>query len=124
MNKIVKRELEKIRANITYDDSTTHIVIPKQVTPPESVDIKVNHNYNIYVEDYILKQPSNFSLSTNWNNGVVPISKYMNICVIQRLSNMIQVDACGYDVISQRTKSDSYMGLWLPVESIHIIKEI
>lgn len=123
MNKIVQRELEKIRANIDYNDNTTYIYIPKS-GQLSSVDLQVDHNYNIYVEDYILKEPSNFSLSTNWNNGVVPISKYMNICVLQRLSNMVQVDACGYDVISQRTKSDSYMGLWLPVESIHIIKEI
>lgn len=124
MNKIIKRELEKIRYNIDYDDNTTEIFIPKGLNETISVDVQVNHNYNIYVEDYILNEPSNFSLSSNWNGGVVPISKYMNICVTQIMNNMIRVDACGFDPIKKTTKIDSYNGLWLPIDAVHVIKEI
>lgn len=124
MNKIIKRELEKVRINLEYNNDTTEIFIPKGNNQTITVDLKVNHNYNIYVEDYILNEPPNFTLSTNWNGGVVPTSKYMNACVTQVLGKMIRVDACGYDPIKKITKPDSYVGLWLPSQSIHVIKEI
>lgn len=123
MNKIIKRELEKVRVNIQYDDNTTEIVIPKSNVSVK-VDLQVNHNYNIYVEDYILHEPPNFTLSTNWNGGVVPKSKYMNICVTQIMGKMIRIDGCGFDIQNHTTSTDSYIGLWLPRESIHIVKEI
>lgn len=123
MNKIVQRELEKIRANIDYNDNTTYIYIPKS-GQLSAVDLQVDHNYNIYVEDYILHEPSNFSLSTNWNKGVVPSSKYLNICVISKMKDMICVDGCGWDNINNVVKADCYTGLWLPQSSIHVVKEI
>lgn len=124
MNKIVKRELEKIRANINYDDNTTEIVIPKNYKSTISVVLQVNHSYNIYVEDYILHEPPNFTLSSNWNGGIVPISKYMNITVTELLGKMIRVDACGFDIVNNITLPDTYLGLWLPQASIHVVKEI
>lgn len=124
MNKIIKRELEKVRFNIDYDDDTTVIKIPKDARATITVDLKVNHNYNIYVENYILNEPPNFTLSSNWNQGVVPKSKYMNICVTRVMGKMIQVDACGFDVEHQCTLPDTYAGLWLPSAAIHVVKEI
>lgn len=122
MNKIIKNELEKVRATLpSYDDNTTSIFIPKKETI--SIDIKVNHLYRIMIEDYIINEPSNFTLSSNWNKGIKPTSKYLDVQITQVQGNMIQIDGCGIDMKTGTQQSDSYVGLWLPRKSITVIEE-
>lgn len=127
MNKIILRELEKIKANMSsYDDSTTLIHIDKREDnskTSDSVTLKIGTKYRFMVQDYILKEPQNFSLSSNWNNGVIPVSKYMEGTVTNIQGNMIQFNSVGFDVNTNTEKEDRYLGLWLPRKSITVLGE-
>lgn len=123
MNKIIKSELEKVRVEMTpYDDTTTFIKISKK-NSSQDTPIEIGHVYRIMLEDYIINEPPNFTLSSNWNNGIKPASKYLNIRVVDISGTMIQVNACGFDIILQCEKDDSYIGLWLPRNSVTVLGE-
>lgn len=126
MNKIIKEQLDRIRANIEYDDNTTEIFISrdKPVVVPGIVGLQEGHTYNIFVEDYILHEPPNFTLSSNWNKGIVPKSKYMCACVIRLNGKMVQVDARGYNPDTGESNKDCYYNFWLPSKAIHIVEEV
>lgn len=124
MNKYIKRELEKIRAKSTeYDDNTEVIHFYISNTPSPTVDqqFTLGTRYRIQVENYIIKEPKTFTLSSNWNNGVVPTSRVMEGVVTRVQGNMIQWDLQGFDNEAQVLKSDTYRGLWLPRKSITIL---
>ena len=127
MNPVVKRELEKVRIPLPeYDDDTTILHIPKQGNSSEAVThtIEVSHCYLIQVADYVLNEPPNFTLSSNWNKGVKPVSKFLKVQIDTIMGKMIQVSGCGYDWQSQADKSDVYSALWLPLASIGVIEEL
>ena len=123
MNIFIKKELEKIKANMSYyDDSTTHIHIDKRSSNNNQVeDFEVGLKYRIMIEDYILEEPSNFTLSSNWNNGVKPVSKILEGTLKKIQGNMLQWDLVGFDENLQCEKSDKYIDLWLPKKSITVL---
>lgn len=124
MNKYIKRELEKIRAKSSdYDDSTEviHFYISDTPSPTSDQQFIIGTRYRIQVENYIVNEPKTFTLSSNWNNGVVPISRVMEGVVIRVQGNMIQWNLQGFDNEAQVLKSDTYTGLWLPRKSITIL---
>ena len=124
MNKFIKKELEKIRAEYTpYDDSTTAIHFYKSRTgaPVSNQEFVVGTKYRIMIENYILHEPQNFTLSSNWNNGIIPKSKILEGKLIDIKGNMLQWDLIGFDDDKQCIKDDIYRGLWLPKESITIL---
>ena len=64
MNPVIKRELEKVRAQLPeYDDSTTLIKISRDTTSP-SPSLKEGGIYLIELADYVLNEPPNFTLPT------------------------------------------------------------
>ena len=79
--------------------------------------------YIIELEDYILHPFDNFTLSSNWNKGVIPVSKYLMVTPIKIVGKMVQMDACGYSLENNATLNDSYSGLWLPRKSFKIIEK-
>lgn len=123
MNKIIKRELEKIKAPMSeYDDNTLSIHFSKRISEAP-FEFKIGSKYRITVEDYILNEPPNFTLSTNWNKGIVPISKCMDVTVSNICGAMIQFFAQGYDQDKDILKEDVYSDLWLPKKSITVLGE-
>ena len=120
MNEVVKAELEKIRVPMSdYDDNTTFIRIPKQ----GNNELIINRSYIIKVQDYIVNEPAGFTLSSNWNKGVKPETNYLFVQVLNKLGTMMQFNAWGYDIRFGNTIENMfYEGLWLPIESIEIIK--
>lgn len=122
MNKIIKSELEKIRAHISYDDSTRVITIP-QAGEKEAPRFQVGKLYRIELAPYIVNEPATFTLSTNWNKGIVPKSYILQVQVVNVAGKMIQVDGSGYDVENDRLL-EPYTGLWLPQGGVTIIQEI
>ena len=127
MNPVIKRELEKVRIPLPeYDDNTTTLHIPKQGSETEAVThtIERSHHYLIQVADYVLNEPPNFTLSSNWNQGIKPVSKFLKVQIDNIMGKMLQVSGCGYDWQTQTARTDIYSGLWLPLASIGVIQEI
>lgn len=124
MNPIIKRELEKVRAQLPeYDDSTTLIRIPRWEPLPDEKPLEVGGIYLIEIADYVLNEPPNFTLSANWNKGVIPTSNQLSVQVKKTAGKMVQLDATGYDPDLRRLKEDFYQDLWLPTASITILDQ-
>ena len=127
MNPVIKRELEKVRIPLPeYDDNTTLITILRKTIEDQvkTFPIVVSNCYLIQLADYVLNEPPNFTLSANWNGGVVPKSKYLKVQITKVMGKMIQVDGSGFDMLTQADTSDAYIGLWLPLASIGVVKEL
>ena len=128
MNKIIKRELEKVRANIEYDDNTTKIIIPKDTNKVNDVSeqfvFQIGKSYNIVIASYVINEPEGFTLSSNWNGGRKPKTNSLNICVTNILGKMLQFDGCGFDLKTNTTTNDLYQKFWLPRVAILRAKEI
>lgn len=127
MNPVIKRELEKIRAPLPeYDDSTTLINIPRKDSESTSAvrQFVENNCYLIELEDYILNEPPNFTLSANWNKGVVPSSKFLKVEVSRVMGKMIQVNGSGYNPLTDTDHNDTYIGLWLPASSVKVHQQL
>lgn len=124
MNKIIKRELEKIHAPLPeYDDNTTHIIIPKKQTAA-SFELEVGNSYVVELARYILFEPPNFTLSSNWNRGVVPKSQTLTVNVLHKAGKMIKVCGRGIDLNSNAYLEDIYQELWLPVSGVKVLYQI
>lgn len=123
MNETIKRELDKILAPLPdYDDNTTHIHIEKKVEA-QPIQLIVGQSYIARLADYILDEPPNFTLSANWNKGVVPKSAVMLIQIREIAGKMLKVHARGYDDVNQQYLEDMYYDLWLPSAGVTIISE-
>ena len=125
MNKVVKQQLGKCRvANIPiFDETTTHIFIPKAGKGSTAFDFQVQCYYIIEIADYVLKPGPEFTLATNWNKGTSPPSKYMKVEVSQITGKMIKVTGIGYDIAQYQDLPIAWEG-WLPASSSKIIKKL
>lgn len=114
MNKFTYRELEKVQHLIStnWDNNTTHIIINPNLNRDRS-EIGVGETFTIRVENYIINQPPNFTLSEDWNNGTIPPEEILDIEVIQTMGKMTKVKAIG-----KCTKI--YWEGWLPNKSFNI----
>lgn len=123
MNKILKKELDKVRwvDMPSYDDSTTELTIPKSCG---NVVIKDNDSIIIEVFDFILHPSPTFTLATDWNNGIIPKSKYIKCCVSEKRGNMTKFDGVGYDYKNNKDLSDYYFGLWLPNRGFKVLEKL
>lgn len=127
MNPVIKRELEKVRIPLPeYNDDTTLIKILQRSAESEvkMYPIVAGKCYLIQIADYVLNEPPHFTLSANWNNGIIPKSRYLKVQITRVMGKMIQVDGSGYDVYNQLDTSDTYIGLWLPLGSIGVVAEL
>lgn len=124
MHKLIKEQLERCRVAVlpTWDENTTHLVISKK-TQLSVEDLQVDHYYIIELADYILNEPEGFTLSSNWNKGKKPQSKYLKCCVTKRMGKMIYVEAIGYNIEKQEDINDIFNG-WLPSGGVTVKEEI
>lgn len=121
MYKETLEQLQKVKVKLPeYNENSELLVIPRTLHKVEI--LQINHIYLIEVAEYITNPPSNFTLSDNWNKGIVPKCKCMKIEVCNIQGKMIQVNAFGYDYINQCDLPYTYMGLWLPIKSITILE--
>ena len=110
MSKALFNELKKIEDIVPeYDETSTEILIPKTDSMLKGA------YYLIEVEEYIIHPYEGFDLHDNWNNGIVPTDKQMNIEVIDIMGKMIKVFANGLN------DKKVWEG-WLPRKSIHILE--
>lgn len=123
MNNVIKRELEKVHAPLPqYDDNTTHIHIDKKVEAGPM--FLVNKSYLVEIADYIINEPSNFTLSSNWNKGVIPKSKHLLIHIKEQVGKMLKVMARDYELSTEQCLEGIYFDLWLPLDGVTKIREL
>ena len=115
MNNLIKDQLLKCKvAEIPqFNDSTTVINLCK-LNPLKPV---LGGFYSVQIENYIINQPPNFTLSQNWNNGTKPPELFLNVEVKQIMGNMIRVNCVGQET------NIPWEG-WLPIKSIKVLKQL
>lgn len=119
MERKIFEQLKKCRINLPeYDINSTRLVIPIQgmqvSAPAPGVDLVEGGEYNIFIEDYIINEPPNFTLSANWNKGTKPPENKMIIRVNKIMGKMVNVAGAG------ETTNIAWGG-WLPRKAIKII---
>ena len=114
INKFTIYELNKINDLLPEDWQTSlHFIInPKDTST--NTHLEVGNKFTIQIENYIINQPSNFSLSEKWNNNTVPPEEILDIEIIQIWGNMIKVKSIG------KCTRIFWVG-WLPKKSFKII---
>ena len=115
MNRYIKEQLNKCKlANIPdFAEDDLEIIIPKY----NNIDLLPNLYYNIKIEDYIINEPDNFTLSSNWNRGTKPPENLLSIRIEEIQGKMIKVDAIG------KSTNKVWNG-WLPRKAITILEKI
>lgn len=124
MNKIVEEQLKKLKICKVpeYDENTMELYITKQ-SPNKQCLLEENHCYILQFERYILDPPPNFTLHSNWNNGISPKHEFVKAEVSKIMGKMIKVNSVGYDIKTDTDTNDIWEG-WVPYKGIKIIKEI
>ena len=130
MNEIIKKQLQAVKiAQIPhFDDDTIELVIPRYShdVAKNILDTKQVHLGRMYIikfANYIIKEPTGFTLHANWNNNNPPKDQYMKILVIKDLGKMVKVSGTGYDIHNDCELTTQWEG-WCPKKSITIIKEL
>ena len=120
MNKFIEEELKKCKVADIEILSDTEILIKQR----KKTELQLNNYYIIELENYIIHPNINFTLAENWNKGIIPKSKYLKCMIIQIMGKMIKIDGSGYDIENNNDLNDVYLGLWLPMAGVKIIKQL
>ena len=117
MSERLERELKKVKfAHIEQVNENTYVV---------KKDVKIrlleDNCYLIKLNDSIFDH--NNILTTNWNNGKIPNSRYYQIDINKIMGNMIKVSSVGYDDETCTNFKENWWG-WLPIDEIEVIKKI
>jgi len=121
MNKLIKDELKKVNvADISRYDATK-----KEFNIPKITDIKLEENsyYIIKLDDSLLEPGHMSTLSSNWNRGTLPPSKYLKVDVSKIMGKMIKINGIGYDQDKEQDLDVMWSG-WLPIEQVEILEKI
>ena len=123
LNPLIKEQLNKCEvADIpSFDDNTLELIIPKK---SKEKNFQLNKYYIVELADYLINPGEIVSFHINWNQGRVPKSKYLKVCISQLMGKMIKVDGIGFNPKSNEDLEDFYTNLWLPSNDVKIIKEI
>lgn len=126
MNKYAKESLKKVKkAKLPqYNDSTTHMIIPKlNNNLTNSTLVTIGKCYILKLEKYIINPPPNFNLHDNWNKGIPPKHEYVKAEIQQIMGKMIKINSVGYDYTNNKDTNDVWCG-WVPNKSIRIVGEL
>lgn len=116
MNKFIRQQLKKCRLPLPeWDDKTTTLVIPMNTSGTSVYTSNSNKNFEIQIKDYIINEPRNFTLSSNWNNGTKPPEHVLiNVNYISTVGKMSKIGGTG------KTTGIYWEG-WLPEKGFEII---
>ena len=118
MNQLIKNELDKVNVALipAYNEDTLTLLIPKGSREVDKIKFEKGKYYTIEIADRLLRSDDELlNLHIQWNNGIVPKDKYMNIEVIDIMGNMVKVTGTGHGTINAWTG-------WLPINSVEICK--
>lgn len=119
MNKFIKQQLDKTKECIIppYSENDTEIFIPKKTIEDKPEGMIIGHFYRIKIADYIINEPDNFTLSSNWNHGTKPKENILNIELQKIMGKMIYVNSTTY------YSGEMWEG-WLPSKAVTVLEEI
>lgn len=117
MNKLIKEQLLKVKANIPeFDDNTTQLIITKDMN--KIIDVEKDRYYTVEVEDYIIHPYEGFTLNSNWNRNISIDDKHINLCVLDIMGKMIKFEGTGVE------SGKTYVDMWLPMKSFKVTKTL
>ena len=124
MNPLIKKQLESCKvANIPeFDESTTHVVIPKG-SVLNVTQYQVGKCYLVELADYVINPPEGYTLASNWNKGTTPKYKYYKCEIVKIVGKMICILGFGFDTTTQKDTNDLWEG-WIPQEGIKLLQEL
>lgn len=117
INPIIKEQLD----SLSGVDITQTSEYEYDISPKTKQTVELSGYYIIALKSYITNPPDNFTLSDNWNRGIIPKSKYIKCFVKQILGKMIKIDGNGFDMNNKIDLQDYYSDIWLPQEGFEII---
>lgn len=122
INKFILEELSKCKkVDFIIDEKHNKVIIKKSNKVFEN--FKFNIIYILELDDSLLKETGSV-LETNWNDGVVPKSKYLAAQLKQHNSNVYCFFARGFDINNNIYLDDIYDNLWLPKNKFFAIGEL
>lgn len=117
MNKLIQEQLTKVTTtDIEFEDTTTHIFIPKTLKLTSGA-LKKNKVYRIRFEDFITNPNKSSTLASNWNFGKVPKYSEYFVEVIDKMANMIKLNG-----VAVEDSSENFYG-WCPENGFEILGE-
>lgn len=125
MNNLIKTQLKLCRrANIpAFNDNDTTIIIPKgELVVP--TNLVCGGYYIIELEKYIVNPPPNFTLHSNWNNGVAPKEQIVQCVVDKIVGKMAHIQGIGFDRVNSSYIDGTEWSGWIPMKSATIIKRL
>lgn len=112
MNKFIKEQLKKCKTKLPdWNDNTTELFISIK---SKHSDINQSGNLHIKIENYIINEPSTFTLSSNWNGGTKPPENEMIVEIINKAGKMYKVKGFGINT------NINWEG-WLPEKGFEIL---
>lgn len=91
MNIFIKEQLKKCRVDLPpWNNDTTKIIIP--LVSNNNLELTTRQ---IYIKNYVLNEPPNFTLSHEWNNDTVPPENKMYVKILETRGKMIKVEGKG-----------------------------
>lgn len=115
MNPFIEEQLNKVLVPIEKVGENKFLI--RRSAETQITDFEVGHYYIIEVEDYIIHPYNGFTLHENWNGGVVPTDRRMQVEVVRVMGKMIKVNALGL------TDGKIWCG-WIPQKSAKIMQVI
>lgn len=111
---------------INFTDNMQSVKFIKNINATYSISntLEVEKNYIVELANYIVNEPDGFTLSTQWNAGVVPKSNILKLTVLEIRGKMCRIRGIGYDLLHNKNLDDSYNNLWLPIKSIKILNTL
>ena len=124
MDKLIKEQLSKVKVAVLppYDENVTEIFIPK-TTQILSKNVLEGNYYLVQLAPFILNEPEGYNLSSNWNNGSVPLHSCYKCEVNKILGKMIKITGIGYDLNNQIDLNYMWSG-WVPQEGVTILQKL
>lgn len=122
MNKFLIEELKKCVAADVLINEESGIAIIKKSSRMYS-GFKSGIDYILKLDDSLLERTGS-TLETNWNNDVVPKSKYVIGSLVESNSTLFCFNARGFNLERASMLDDFYERLWLPKNKFCAIGEL
>lgn len=118
MNNIIYNQLNKVKSvKINFNRDDTQIFIPK-TTQILNTSVSIGEVYDIELSEIVLNPAESSTLSSNWNNGVIPKYNQYTVEIIDLMGNkMVKVNG-----VAIQNNSSQFYG-WLPMDCFTIIKK-
>ena len=118
LNKLIQKELSKIKANLVKQSETEYLV-----NRIYEIKMDLNHTYILQLDTGLVYNSKNSFLTINWNKGNIPKDIYIKGTLNQKVGNLVLVTGEGFDITTGLFTGNKWNG-WLPFNQIKALGEI